>query len=111
MKGEAKKRYCTVNAGYNDSSCNDIRPITIRYACKPDLLCKITIFSVLRYRKINDRTHRQIVISRFYSQRLLSPTTLNYNGKYYFFRGFYISFSSQAKASNHRCRKKGDSRL
>jgi hypothetical protein len=36
----------TVNAGYNDSSCNDIRPITIRYACHPDLLYKITIFSV-----------------------------------------------------------------
>jgi hypothetical protein len=47
----------TVNAGYNDSRCNDIRSIRIRYACKSILLYKITIFSVFRYRKKNSHTY------------------------------------------------------
>jgi hypothetical protein len=90
----------TVNALYNDSSCNDIRLVTIRYPYKPDLLCKITIFSVFRYRKVNNRTHRQIVIFKFspfelaYLKPLISPTTLNYNRKSYFSINLYTSSSS-----------------
>jgi hypothetical protein len=90
----------TVNTLYNDSSYNDIRLITIRYIYKPDLLCKITIFSVFRYHKIDDRTHRQIVISKFspfeltYLKPLISLITLNYNRKSYFFINFYTSSSS-----------------